>query len=38
MGTCKTKAIQADLDIFTHILAYSGLFRHIKVYSGIVEA
>ena len=29
MGKCKTKAIQADLSIFTHIPAYSGIFRHI---------
>ena len=27
MGKCKTKAIQADLDIFTHIQAYSDIFR-----------
>ena len=25
-GKCKTTAIQADLGIFTHILAYSGTF------------
>ena len=38
--TCKTKAIQADLGIFTHILTYSDiirhiqeLFRHIQIYS-----
>ena len=30
MWKCKTKAIQADLDISTHIPAYSGLFRHIQ--------
>ena len=39
MGTFKTKAIQADLGIFTHIPAYSSifiirliqeLFRHIQ--------
>ena len=40
MGTCKTRAIQADLGILTHILAYSGiishtleLFRHIQANS-----
>ena len=27
MGTCKTKALQADLGIFTHILAYSGIIQ-----------
>ena len=26
----KTKAIQADLGILTHIPAYSGMFRHIN--------
>ena len=37
MGNCKTQAIQTDLDIFKHILAYSGVwvFRNIKAYSGI---
>ena len=30
-GMCKTKAIQVDLGIFTHILAYSGI---IQAYSG----
>ena len=28
----KAKAIQADLGTFTHVLAYSGIFRN---YSGI---
>ena len=32
MGNCKTIAIQADLGIFTHIPAYSGIFKN---YSGI---
>ena len=27
MGKCKAKAIQADLGIFTHNLAYSDIFR-----------
>ena len=30
IGKYKTKAIQADLDIFTYIPAYSGIFRHIQ--------
>ena len=40
MGTCKTKATQADLGIFRHILAYFAitrdikeLIRHIRTYS-----
>ena len=35
MGNCKTQAIQADLDIFKHISAYSGvwIFRNIQAYS-----
>ena len=38
MGKCKTKTIQADLGIFTHIMAYSRIFRlsrHIQAHSGI---
>ena len=42
MKKCKTKAIQADLSIFTHVLTYSGIFRHIQdisrhnqIYSGL---
>ena len=31
-GKCKTKTIQADLDIFTHIPVYSDIFRN---WSGI---
>ena len=30
MGKYKTKAIQADLGIFTHIPAYSDISRHIQ--------
>ena len=30
MGTCKTKGIQADLDIVVYIPLYSGLFRHFQ--------
>ena len=37
MGKCKTKAIQADLGIFTHVPAYSGTFRLVKPYSGILR-
>ena len=33
-----TKAIQADLGIFTHILAYSDIFKHKQAYSGIIWA
>ena len=33
MGKCKTKAIQADLDIFTHIPAYSDISRHFRVHN-----
>ena len=32
MGECKTKAIQTNLGIFTHI---PGIFRHIQTYSEI---
>ena len=38
MRKCKTKAIQADLGIFTHIPAYSGILRYIQAYSGIVQS
>ena len=37
---CKTKAIQADLTIFTHIphiQACSHLLRHNQTYSGIIQ-
>ena len=34
METCKTNAIQAQLDIFTHIPAYSEIIMHITPYSG----
>ena len=29
-GTSKTKAIQADLGIFTHTLTHSEIIRHIQ--------
>ena len=38
MGKCKTKVVQADLNIFTHIqhiTAYSDILRHNQAYSGI---
>ena len=35
MGKCKTKTIQADLDICTDIPAYSSIFKHSQAYSGI---
>ena len=38
MGTCKTKAIEADLGISTHILTYSGTFRDNQEYPGIIQA
>ena len=37
MGTCKAKANQVDLGIFTHIPAYSDILRHNKVYSGTMR-
>ena len=36
MRLSKTKAIQADLGIFTHILADSGIFWQIQTYSSII--
>ena len=33
----KTKAIQANLGIFMHILAYSSIFRLDQAYSGIIQ-
>ena len=36
-GARKIKAIQAVLAIFTHIPAYSGMFRDNKTYSGIMR-
>ena len=30
MGTCKSKALMADLGIFTNILAYLGIFRYVQ--------
>ena len=38
MEICKTKAIQEDLDIFWHILTYSGTNRHIQEQFGHIEA
>ena len=37
MGTCKTKAIQADLSISTHILTCSGILRPNQAYPGIIQ-
>ena len=36
IGKGKTKAIKAALDILTHILVYSGIFRHTLAYSGVI--
>ena len=30
MGKCKAKAIHANVGIFTHIPAHSGIIRHIQ--------
>ena len=38
MGKYKAKASQADIGIFTHIHAYSDIFRHDQPYSGIIQA
>ena len=38
MGTCKTKADQEDLGIFTHIRAYLDVLRHNQAYSRIIQA
>ena len=35
MVKCITKDIQAELGIFTHIFAYSGIIGIFKNYSGI---
>ena len=35
MGKSKTKTIQFDLSIFTHIPAYSGISRNIQGYPGL---
>ena len=32
IGKCKIKANQIDLDIFNHILAFSGMFIYIRAY------
>ena len=36
MEKYKTKIIQADLGIFTHIHAYSDIFKHKQTYPGII--
>ena len=42
MGKCKVKAIHPDLEIFTHISAYAGIFRctftHNQAYAVIIQA
>ena len=38
MGKNKTKVIQVDLCILTHIPAYLDIFRHNQEYSGIIQA
>ena len=37
MEKCKIKAIQADLDTFKHIQAYSDIFRHNEACPGITQ-
>ena len=37
MEKYKTKIIQADLGIFTHIPAYSDIFKHKHTYPGIIR-
>ena len=34
MGTCKTKALQAYLGIFSHIRTYQDIFEYNQAYSG----
>ena len=34
----KTRAIQVDLGMFTHIPAYLDMFRHNQEYSRIIQA
>ena len=36
MEKSKTKNIQIDSSIFSHILAHSSVFRHIEAYTGII--
>ena len=38
MGKCKTKAIHAELGIFTHISANSEILRHNHANSAIIQA
>ena len=38
LGKCKTKTSQADLGIFSHIPAYSDIFRHNQTYPEIIQA
>ena len=37
-GKCKTRAIQVDLGLFTHMQAYVGIFSYSQAYSGIIKA
>ena len=37
MGTCKTKGIQADLDLFVYIQDYLDIFRHNQAHSAIIQ-
>ena len=38
IGTCKTKANQTDLDLFTNIPAQLAIFKHNQAYSGTIQA
>ena len=42
MRKCKTKTVQADLDLFTdilrHVQTYPDIIRHIQACSGIIQA
>ena len=37
MGTCKTKGIQADLDLFVYIQDYLDIFRHNQAHFAIIQ-
>ena len=37
MGKCKTKAIHAELGIFTHISANSEILKHNQANSAIIQ-
>ena len=37
MKKCKTKAIQLDLGIFSHIPSYLDIFRQNQIYLGIIQ-